>query len=38
LRRNIWRHPDLKERYTVAAQALIADNESLSGGQTMAGV
>jgi uncharacterized protein len=31
-------HPELKERFAVAAQALIADNESLSGGQTMAGV
>ena len=31
------RHPELKERYAVAAQASIADNESLSGGQTMAG-
>jgi hypothetical protein len=31
------RHPELKERYAVVAQALIADNESLSGGQTIAG-
>jgi uncharacterized protein len=32
------RHADLKERYAVAAQASMADNESLSGGQIMAGV
>jgi predicted GNAT family acetyltransferase len=35
---HLARHPQLTERYVVAAQALIADNESLSGGQTMAGV
>ncbi len=35
---HLARHPELKERYAVAAQALIADNESLSGGQTMAEV
>jgi hypothetical protein len=35
---HLARHPEFKERYAVAAQALIADNESLSGGQTMAGV
>ena len=35
---HLARHPELKERYAVAAQASIADNESLSGGQTMAGV
>ena len=35
---HLARHPELKERYAVAAQALIADNESLSGGQTVAGV
>jgi predicted GNAT family acetyltransferase len=34
---HLARHPELKERYDVADQALIADNESLSGGQTMAG-
>ena len=34
---HLARHPELKERYAVADQALIADNESLSGGQTMAG-
>ena len=34
---HLARHPGLKERYAVAAQALIADKESLSGGQTMAG-
>jgi len=32
------RHPELKERYVIAAQALIADDEPLGGGQTMAGV
>jgi predicted GNAT family acetyltransferase len=31
------RHPELKERYNVADQAVIADNESLSGGQTLGG-
>jgi hypothetical protein len=31
-------HPELKENYAVAAQALIADNESVGGGQTMAGM
>jgi predicted GNAT family acetyltransferase len=30
-------HPELKERHAVAAEAWIADNESLSGGQTTAG-
>jgi len=35
---HLARHPELKERYAAAAQALIADNELLSGGQTMAGV
>src|SRR5260370_19492849 len=34
---HLARHPELKQRYAVADQALIADNESLSGGQTMAG-
>ena len=34
---HLARHPELKERYAVSDQALIADNESLSGGQTMAG-
>src|SRR6266480_966642 len=34
---HLARHPELKERYAVADQTLIADNESLSGGQTMAG-
>jgi uncharacterized protein len=34
---HLARHPELKERYAVADQALIADNKSLSGGQTMAG-
>ena len=29
---HLARHAELKERYAVAAQALIADNESLSGG------
>jgi predicted GNAT family acetyltransferase len=28
---HLARHPELKERYAVAAQASIADNESLSG-------
>jgi hypothetical protein len=31
---HLARHPELMERYVVAAQALIADNEPLSGGQT----
>jgi predicted GNAT family acetyltransferase len=35
---HLARHPELKERYAVAALALIADNESLNFGQTMAGV
>ena len=34
---HLARHPELKERFAVADQALIADNESLKGGQTMAG-
>src|SRR6266404_7851005 len=34
---HLARHPELKQCYAVADQALIADNESLSGGQTMAG-
>jgi len=34
---HLARHPELKERYSVAAQSLIADNESLSAGQTMPG-
>src|SRR6201987_1264224 len=34
---HLARHPELKERYSVANQALTADNESLSGGQTTAG-
>jgi hypothetical protein len=32
---HLARHPELTERYAVAAQASIADNEALSGGQTM---
>lgn len=35
---HLARHPGFKEQYAVAAEALIADSESLSGGQTMAGV
>jgi predicted GNAT family acetyltransferase len=35
---HLARHPELKERYAAAAHALIADNELLSRGQTMAGV
>jgi predicted GNAT family acetyltransferase len=35
---HLTRHPELKEVYAVAVRASIADNESLSGGQTMAGV
>ena len=34
---HLARHPELKERYAVAAQASIADNESLRGDRTMAG-
>jgi uncharacterized protein len=34
---HLARHPELKERYGVAAQAVIADNESLSGGKATAG-
>ena len=34
---HLARHPELKDRYAVAAQASIADNESLSGGQTVVG-
>jgi predicted GNAT family acetyltransferase len=30
---HLARHSELKERYAIAAQALIADNESLSGGR-----
>jgi predicted GNAT family acetyltransferase len=35
---HLARHPELKERYAIAAQASIADNEPLSDGQTMNGV
>ena len=31
---HLARHLELKERYAVAAQASIAENESWSGGQT----
>jgi predicted GNAT family acetyltransferase len=34
---HLARHPELKERYAVAAQASIADNQSLSDGQNVAG-
>src|SRR5215470_17032353 len=34
---HLARRLELKERYALADQALIADNESLSGGQTRAG-
>jgi|SRR5690242_3618800 len=34
---HLARHPELKERYAVAAQASIAEDELLTGGQTLVG-